>query len=235
MNLLKYLAKNTALSLAAGVVGLLLLPTLCSAQYYSDSRKVQFGFTLSPSISWFQPKDNRPEADGVRLGYSYGFLADIPFAENYFMGTGLQIAQSGGSLLYTTGTGYSISSNNTPGGRHQFRIQHAVVPLTLKLKTNEIKEVRYYGQFGTYLGINIGSRLKMPNAGVDRQRISSMMQPLNMGLLMGIGAEFPLEGKTRGTAGIHFENGFVDVTRNSRWNDGKVVVNNLVFKLGIFF
>lgn len=199
--------------------------------------KTQFGLTFSPSAAWMGSKENNVDKDGGKFGFNYGFIADIAFDDNYYFGTGLMISQTGGSLKYKPGSGYAPNGSlPTTDATYDFKLQHVMIPLTLKLKTNPINKLNYWGQFGSYIAIKTGARLSDGGQNLDREKISKVMQPLNMGLLLGAGVEFALEGKTRGMAGINFENGFIDATRNGKWNnDGKMVINNLVLRVGVFF
>lgn len=218
-------------------VFLVLISTRGIGQTTSDTRKVNIAFTVSPSISWLGSKESGVESDGVRLGYNYGFLADVRFDDNYFFATGITINNVGGKLKYPAGKGYTPSGDAPVNpGSYRLKMQQVMIPLSLKLKTNEINKFQYWGQFGSYLGINMGARLFDGGQGLDKHRASSAIQPINAGLLLGAGVEFVLDGKTRAQIGANFENGFVDATRNSKWqDDGKMVINNLVIRLGVFF
>jgi len=209
------------------------------SQRYGDHRKVNIAFTVSPSASWLASKESGIENGGGGFAFNYGFLTDVRFDDNYYFGTGLTIAHSRGKLDYPAGKGYNGDNPaSLPAATYSLRLQHVMIPLTLKLKTNEVgqKCIHYWGQFGTYLGINIGARLFDGGRNLDRERVTGSIQPVNAGLLLGAGAEIPLAGKTRLALGLNFENGFVDVTRNSKWmSDGKMILNNLVLRTAVYF
>ena len=62
------------------------------------------------------------------------------------------------------------------------------------------------------------------------------VQPINLGMQIGAGVEIPFSSSNSLVAGLLFNNGFIDVTKNNSWgNDGRINLNNFALKLGIFF
>ena len=81
--------KNRLLLLAV-----FLAPLFATAQY-SEGNKTQLGFTTSPTFGWLTiPSGQTPaiEPDGMRTGFTYGVLADIPFSDNYYFSTALTVS-----------------------------------------------------------------------------------------------------------------------------------------------
>ena len=55
---------------------------------------------------------------------------------------------------------------------------------------------------------------------------------LNMSYFFGGGVEYNIGGNTSLTAGIFYDNGFIDVLSN---NDHKAVSNFITFRIGVLF
>ena len=202
-----------------------LIPLIASAQY-SEKNKLQLGFTTSPIFGWLTfPSGQKPavEPDGMRIGFSYGILADIPFAANYYFSTALTVS--------TLNAKAKEPGNNTS----LYKLQYLEVPLTLKLKSNEMDKKRFYGQFGLNTGINISSKqdvmftvANMPNE--LNKDIGNQINSFRVGLIIGGGAEWKVGESIKLLTGVSYSNGFTDVL------DGNAKAKNsyVALNLGIF-
>ncbi|MBK7885704.1 MAG: PorT family protein [Chitinophagaceae bacterium] len=201
-------------------------------------RKIRIGFKLDPGISWLGPKEKFVSKDGSQVSISYGFMADFIIDPNYAIASGLQITHGGGKLRYQNDKGLFENGQSADENLYKVSLQYLEIPLALKLKTNPIGNLTYWGQFGTYLGVNIGARLDATVDGqpeITKEKITGHIVPINGGLLLGAGIEYPLNDKTTLSLGLGFQNGFVDVTRNKSWNDAKVILNNFSLRAGVYF
>ena len=208
------------------MLAIFLAPLLAKAQY-SEGNKAQLGFTTSPTFGWLTfPSGQTPqlEGDGMRTGFSYGVLADLPFSENYYFSTALTVSTLNAK---TTEPGISTSV---------YKLQYLEVPLTLKLKSVESMGRRFYGQFGLYTGINIGSKqdVMFTNSAIPDQKNTDIDDQINMfraGLVLGGGAEWRMGENMSLMTGLSYSNGFTDVL------DGDAQAKNsyIALNLGIFF
>lgn len=214
--------KNRLLFLAA----IFLAPLFANAQY-TEGNKVQLGFTTSPTFGWLTfPSGQTPaiEPDGMRTGFSYGVLADIPFSDNYYFSTALTV-----STLNAKAAEPGVSTSI-------YKLQYLEVPLTLKLKSVEADNRRFYGQFGINTGINIGSKqdIMFTNSATPDEKNKDIGDLVNMfraGLVLGGGAEWKMGENMNLLTGLTFSNGFTDVF------DGAAKAKNsyIALNLGIFF
>jgi hypothetical protein len=122
----------------------------------------RLGLTAHPTLGWVRPEVGKSE--GIALGFAYGLMADFNFAENYSFATGLTITTINGK---STELGpMSMVANAQPVAYDmRYRLQYIEVPLTLKLKTNKIGDLRWYGQFGLSNDFNIGAKRNMEHDG----------------------------------------------------------------------
>lgn len=214
----------------------LLTATTLFAQREFYGRSVRFGFKVDPVfVNSLSPKENGIEKAGSGFGVNYGLMADVMFSDGRgAFATGLEVAHSSASLNYKDKKGLHEE------GEYKIKLQHLQIPLSIKLKTNENNGLRWWGQFGTYVAPLLGSRLDYTPTGtgtaLSNEKIMNATNKLNMGLLVGAGGEFQIAEKTDLFFGLGFENGFVDVTTNSKWkDDGKVNLNRWALRLGMFF
>ncbi len=224
---------------------ILVASTLIASSTYAQSststaldKKIRFGFKLDAGSSWLGPKESYVQKDGSKFYFSYGFVADFTLTENYIIATGLNISHAGGKLLMKNGYGLKDDGaiDNGKPNAYAISLQYLEIPFALKLKTDAIKGIKYYGQFGTYLGINLAARMdaEIDNVTYSKEKITGEV-PVNMGLDLGIGIEYPFNNKTYGSFGLGFRNGFIDATKQSSWHDGKVNVNAFFLRTAIYF
>lgn len=140
-------------------ISILFIAVLLAVQGFSQEeanfRKFKFGFKVDPNISWMSPKTADMVNEGVLLRGSFGLNADIMFSENYALGTGFSIMGSGGQLSFfdtEVRTGDAGESNFIVKRNRKYKLKYVEVPLTLKLRTDEIGYMTYWGQFGVGLG-----------------------------------------------------------------------------------
>lgn len=203
-----------------------------------EVRKLRFGLAGSASTNWFNPTTKGIESNGLRLGFSYGLLADFALmgSNNYALATGIKITDIGGKLAYPDAL--EINGLWTTGNTEAiYKLRYIDIPLSLKLKTNEIGYLTYFANFGFNSGILIKSQQKfetsnIPSIGtrlVDWEDAGDNFRLFRTSLLIGGGTEYNLSGNTYITAGIFYHNGFTNVLKGDYYEidtDNKVVFDN---------
>src|SRR5258705_1617101 len=113
----------------------LLVSGILSAQDNSSGdSKLRFGFKVAPSLAWLKPDIKGYESDGSKIGFIYGLMMDYNFSKNYAVDIGLEVSYRGGKLKYD----YVLSQNVTANGKMTYNIKYLEIPLSIKMKTNEI-------------------------------------------------------------------------------------------------
>jgi hypothetical protein len=211
----------------------------------TDDQGLHFGLKASPSLAWFKTDTQGLESDGSKTGFIYGVIAEFKFAQRYAFATGIDVDYRGGKFktvdhLKTISLEDSVVSQSA-----SYNLQYIELPLTLKLKTNEIGSITYFMQIGVAPGIAIRARenydatsqttnagtVSTTTASVDKVDILDDINNLNVSMILGAGIEYTLSGATVLLAGIQFSNGFTDVFDG----DAKVNSNYLALNLGILF
>ncbi len=210
-----------------------------------DVRPIKLGFLAKPAATWLSADNPELDSKGVRLGFSFGLLMDFSIARspNYALSTGLMInLADGGKLNYAD---YQTPSN--PQGT-EFRdyygttdislnFQWLEVPVTLKLKTNQIGYMTYFGQLGLQGGVNLSAkqsgdfRFKTTEAPrlIENENINKSTRLFNAGLLVGIGAEYNISGNTNILFGVSYYRGFTNVLKGNVYqleSDDNVFLQN---------
>lgn len=198
---------------------LALLVFLCIAGplLAGDDFGFRFGLKASPNVSWFRTETRGFSNDGLDPGFSYGLIVDYGFTENYSISTGLNILRTGGTMRYR----YTFD----PGGenldtekRRDHYLRYVEIPLALKLSTEEMGYLTYFGKFGLGLGFNIQAkaddRIYLSQDSTLRTKdkdISDDTRFFRAALIIGAGLEYNLGGLTSLLAGLTFHNGFSNV------------------------
>jgi len=199
-------------------------------------KALMFGLKFTPSYSWFGLEREGYDTDGGYIGYTYGVMMDFRIADNYYFGTGVEISQRGGKYK----SDQAVINENpriTTKAEATQRFQFVDIPLSLKLKTNEIGYTRYYGTFGFLGGFMVKANQDIEfedPAYEDKTKRQNMSDfgSFNFGLLVGAGLEYNFSGNTALTAGIQYHNAFVDI-----WSEdnAKMTSSYISLNLGLFF
>ena len=110
--------------------------------------KFRFGFKVAPSLSWMKPDVKNFSSDGSRVGFIYGLMMDYNLSKTYAVSTGIEVSYRGGKIKYDYQYNSSNNNPNSYSGYDSYNIKYIEVPMTIKMKTNEIGYMTFYGQFG---------------------------------------------------------------------------------------
>lgn len=204
-----------------------------------------FGVKASPSLAWLRSDTKGYASDGSKFGFSYGLITDFNFASKYAFSTGIDITYRGGKFKTVQELKDIVNKDSVISTSASYVLQYLEIPITLKLKTNEIGSVTYYVQVGVAPGINIRARKNYEsstqttvsgipqtiNAEENKLDAQNEINSLNLSMIIGGGVEYTLSGQTVLVGGIQFNNGFLDVFDDTP----KVNSNYLALTLGILF
>lgn len=182
-----------------------------------DDRSFRLGLVFAPNISWLKTNTTGYSSDGVRIGFTYGISTEFFLAKNYLLSTGFSINNIGGKLRYESiydNAGVVTASEI----KQSIKINYVDIPIALKLRTNEIGYLTYYGIFGFNMGIKYSSKtdieyLDINNIKQTDVNNNSSISLININLVVGGGLEYNISGNTNLAVGITFHNGFTNVLR----------------------
>lgn len=223
----------------------------------ANAQEFRFGLTTSPEFNFAGVKADDVNNEGARIGFNYGFLADFTLGTNerYAFSTGITHRLAGYNLSQevpdtASGSGM-VSANET------IKLQYIEIPLTLRLRTNEIGYITYYGQFGFVPGVLVSSRIdqsygspynddnRYPNLNFEDKKIGKDLKGedidtenagfFNLSLHFGIGMEYSIGGATALMGGLYFNNGFLNTyTPIDELNQDAELARNESIKLSNF-
>ncbi len=218
----------------------LLLIVLIAIGQSAHAQGVKFGLTASPQFAFASTFDNDVSTDGVKLGLEYGLLVD------YILDINGRYAFHTGFLHSLTGAKVAIEQTDTSGNttiiRQDLKYQYINIPLTMRLRTNEIGYITYWGQFGLTPGINVSSRIDQsaepdPNEVYlrENEKLGGESVLFNLSLTVGGGIEYSLGGATALMVGLQYQNGFTNVLDNDNLLDETINFRNLTLRAGFLF
>ncbi len=224
----------------------LLLLFITTTSFAQEDNSTHLGLKVAPSLAWLKSDTKGYESNGSKFGFTYGIIADFNFASKYAFGTGIDISYRGGKFktIDEFKTVFfnedSIISTNS-----SYTMQYIEIPVTLKLKTNEIGSLTYFIQVGVSPGINISAKksfesstqttvggvIQSTSSPEDDIENNKEINNFNFSMVIGGGAEYNISGETILIGGLQFNNGFLDAFDGSP----KVNTNYLALTLGVLF
>lgn len=207
-----------------------------------ESKGFRFGLQFSPQLGWTKAGDKFTNTSGVKFGFNYGLIADFSIGNNYAFSTGLNISQTPTVIQHNDTIKFNSFETDTflIGTKASYKLQYIEIPLVLKLKTNEIGYVTYFGQFGLNLGVatsakgDISDPLNTSHNKVD-ENLGADISPFNLSLNIGGGIEYSLSKNTAFVTSISFHNGFLDISDSPKNFKTKSTLNQVELRLGILF
>jgi len=241
----------------------------------NELKNFRFGLKVAPSLNWYKPDDKKKfESSGVRAKFSWGFAAEIRLNKISSIATGIQIDYDGGglkindkeSIHYYYGNDEILTQEEAKTKNiftqnrlleRKYNTNYVTIPFGLKMKTNEIGYLTYYGQFGLNTSIKLKSRVDdgireygnpfSSNSSVSDVDVTDDAAFFKLALNVGIGAEYNLTGSASIVFGIYYTNGFTNVLKSEskyllRDNNGtlealkqKATANNIALQVGVLF
>ena len=186
-----------------------------------EEKNFRLGLAINPNIGWYRYNDNDIEGSS-KMGFSYGLVADLGFANNYYFSTGLLINSIASKATYP-------GTNSTKTVYDLQKLQYVEVPLTIKLKSVENESGRFYGQFGFTAGLKVSGKQRLE--GETKKTAIDKDDLFRLGLQIGGGKEWKISENLDLMTGLSFNNGFTRAINNS----GKPKTSYVALNLGLFF
>jgi len=221
---------------ASAIILLLFVSGIAQARV---DQKVSIGLMANPLVTWMRIDNGNIEREKAKFGIEYGVITDINFTENYSLSTGISMMIGGGTINYMNG------SLDTLDTSVKLNVQYINLPLYLKLKTNEIGYITYYGEFGIINSFRVRGRAEAerdPNP-VELENSVNIVkknnplgirsQVYNLALHIGGGIEYSVGTRTKIQAGLFYNNGFANIIKDN--DDEKIFLNSFGLRIAVIF
>ena len=201
--------------------------------FAQDASQVRLGLTAHPTFGFLKVENGK--GNGLSTGFSYGLMSDFEFAENYSFATGLTVTTINGKATILN---YNPYSSMIAGANSEYdvkyKMQYLQIPLSIKLKTDEKDDMKWYGQFGLTTDFRIGAKQDVKSGGTtlaDDVKATDNTKFFRAGMIIGGGVEYRLSGKTSLLGGLTYNNGLTNMAKNNQTIKNHYVALNI----GVFF
>lgn len=190
--------------------------------YYGREKNIRLGLAINPNVGWLRYEND--QEGSAKLGFSYGLVADLGFAKNYYFSTGLLINTINSRVEPAF---RSVENNDSAIPKYKdLSLKYVDVPLSIKLKSTPNEFGRFYGQFGFTAGVKVSSKEQLEN----KNKETTSADLFRLGLQIGGGAEWKIGNDMAVMTGLTFNNGF---TRTMK--DGSPKSSFVALNLGLLF
>ena len=201
-------------------------------------QRISFGIHADPGVSWFASDITEVKNNGSRPGFNFGLTINKYFSPNYSFSSGISLRSAGGRLVSKDTTVFVLANSTSivlPNRSVLYKIQYLVVPIGLKLQTNQIGYITFFSDVGLDPKVVIGGKADIPPNVSDGNAMNEL-KLFNLSYHITAGIEYSLGGNTAMVLGLNFDNNFLDITKDNRnqLND-KISHKILSLRLGINF
>lgn len=199
------------------------------------SQGLSFSVVFDPQLAWMSSDSKRIERSGTDLRLGGGLVMDSYFAENYAFSTGLMILGTGGDLHFLDSLDFRFggTTDTLPAGSVlKYRLRYVTIPLSLKLKSNEIGYLRFYAHLGLNAHLNVKAVGDVAARNIEGEDIRDEINFFMLSYFIGGGLEYSLGGNTALITGIYFTSGIWDIAKSEAYS---VQAGSLALRLGVKF
>lgn len=227
-----------------------ILLVFCLTSTLSNAQDVKFGIRMGTGLAWYNSSEkNVVQPDGSKLNFTFGLTGEYLFSDNYALTAGLGLGfGQGGSILFKDPT-VIVKDTDLKGDDVQdlrgekfpadtkvdYSITQVEIPLSLKLRTNEIGYFTYFAELPiVQFDIRTSARADFEGPGISSsdENISDEIYLFNVRWGAGAGVEYHISDETFATAGFYFTSATID---SHEVEGSKVRPNRFNLKVGILF
>jgi hypothetical protein len=200
---------------------------------------ISIGLHADPVISWFASDIKEMKNNGAKPGFNFGINFNKFFTQNYSFSTGISLLNAGGTLINSDTLNLQFTNFNStvlPGKPVVYKIQYIVIPVGLKLQTNQIGYMTFFSDIGLDPKVVIGGKADIPSLSISDEKATDLLRMFNLSYHITAGIEYSLGGTTALVLGLNFDNNFLDITKDKGYKHADVVTHKMLsFRLGVNF
>ncbi|MBI1184949.1 outer membrane beta-barrel protein [bacterium] len=247
---------------------LLIVLASLAINLFAQDKKFSLGFAANPNIGWISGEDldNTDHVDimtnGARLGFSYGLMGEIHFTENYHLALGINHVFTGGKFsgVNTSAQPFPTASNPYVYSGVKYdpvKLSYLHIPALIRLKTNEIGYIRYFGNIGFAMDFALNGKTKVSLDGTEYNPDNGSLHDftgktyatdvrykpgfINPYFVVGLGGQYSLGGNSRIHMGIDYNAGLGSILSKTEtekysnlFQNARFVNSYISLNVGIF-
>ena len=195
----------------------LLIIILLSSQLHAQYKPVLFGLRVGTNLGWIKPDVEEYESEGVQMGFTWGFIGEFFFMENYAILTGFNMNFNGGKLKYPALMDlYNGIDTVTVKGQllRQYNLKYIQIPFCLKMQSAISEKITIFGKIGLGTAFNLGAKAtdeysyEGVEESVSKHNIDDEIALMRESLIVGGGIEWKIKGSTALIIDLTYDNAF---------------------------
>ena len=194
----------------------------------------RFGLKGSSNFGWVGGTSKNIVNEGTTVALGYGIMGDYYFKPNYGISAEIMLSNIKSKFTVTEPLVFnSVPSDTVNDLRYEYNIQYLDIPLTMKLRTKEIGDMTYFGQFGVSMGFALNAKTSIVSTGLPKfisdqepteyrvndaegdaftvNNFDDKVFLFRLPLIIGGGVEYKMAGSTSLQIGVRIANAFTDM------------------------
>jgi len=194
----------------------------------------RFGLKGSSNFGWIGGTSKNIVNDGTTVAFGYGIMGDYYFKPNYGISAEIMLSNIKSKFTVTEPLAFnSVMSDTVNDLRYEYNIQYLDIPLTMKIRTKEIGDMTYFGQFGVSMGFALNAKTSIVSTGLPKSisdqepteyrvngaegdaftvnNFDDKVFLFRLPLIIGGGVEYKMAGSTSLQIGVRIANAFTDM------------------------
>ncbi|MDB9791644.1 PorT family protein, partial [Bacteroidia bacterium] len=166
--------------------------------------------------------------------FGYGIMGDYYFKSNYGISAEIMLSNIKSKFKVTEPLAFNSAMSDTVNDlRYEYNIQYLDIPLTMKIRTKEIGDMTYFGQFGVSMGFALNAKTSIVSTGLPKSisdqepteyrvngaegdaftvnNFDDKVFLFRLPLIIGGGVEYKMAGSTSLQIGVRIANAFTDM------------------------
>ena len=177
----------------------------------------RLGLKVAPGVSYFKSNRNTMTPNGVGFALGGGLQIEYAMTKTVSFCTGVEIMRHSAGIAFTDTTYLLYNSALKQIESQRYAVQSVDIPLTLKLKTNEIGYITYWAQFGvlpsvTFKASSSSNNFSDGTSTTETLDLYNDVAVLRASVIGGLGIEYSFAGSTALLVGVHYVDGFTPTT-----------------------
>lgn len=194
----------------------------------------RFGLKGSSNFGWVGGTSKNIVNDGTTVAFGYGIMGDYYFKPNYGISAEIMLSNIKSKFKVTEPLAFNSAMSDTVNDlRYEYNIQYLDIPLTMKIRTKEIGDMTYFGQFGVSMGFALNAKTSIVSTGLPKSisdqepteyrvngaegdaftvnNFDDKVFLFRLPLIIGGGVEYKMAGSTSLQIGVRIANAFTDM------------------------
>ena len=194
----------------------------------------RFGLKGSSNFGWVGGTSKNIVNDGTTVAFGYGIMGDYYFKSNYGISAEIMLSNIKSKFKVTEPLAFNSAMSDTVNDlRYEYNIQYLDIPLTMKIRTKEIGDMTYFGQFGVSMGFALNAKTSIVSTGLPKfisdqepteyrvndaegdaftvNNFDDKVFLFRLPLIIGGGIEYKMAGSTSLQIGVRIANAFTDM------------------------